>query len=253
MAGRLDGKVALISGGARGLGAEHVRLFAEHGASVVFGDVRDELGSQLETDAREADLPVTYIHLDVSSPTDWKDAVEQVVERHGRLTTLVNNAAIYSAAGIEQTSAELWSDIVSVNLGGQWHGLREALPALSDAGKSAGASVVNICSIYGNIGSTGSSAYHASKGGVRLLTKATAVEYAPRGVRVNCVHPGQIDTEFGGTDFTEEEKERQLDRIPLSRGAAPIEIAYASLFLASDEASYVTGAELMVDGGWSAS
>jgi len=235
------------------VGAEHVRLFAEHGAEVVFGDIRDDLGVELEASARKDGLPVTYIHLDVADPLDWARAVTHTVERHGRLTTLVNNAAIYNATAIADTSAQQWSDIISVNLGGQWHGMQAALSALTAVGTSGGASVVNIGSIFANVGSPGSSAYHASKGGVRLLTKAVAVEYASKGVRVNCVHPGQINTNFAGAGFTEEMRRRQHERIPLSRDAEPIEVAYASMFLASDEATYITGAELMVDGGWSAS
>jgi NAD(P)-dependent dehydrogenase (short-subunit alcohol dehydrogenase family) len=253
MPGRLEGKVALVSGGARGLGAAHVQLFAEEGAAVVFGDVRDELGRQWEQDLTSKGLPVSYTHLDVTQADDWKHAVRLAVEKHGKLTTLVNNAGIFTEDGLESTSDETWASVISVNLEGQWLGMRAAMPHLVAAGVAAGASVVNICSIFGNVGSAGSAAYHASKGGVRLLTKATAVEYAPRGVRVNSVHPGMIETEFAGPERTTgQAREQELKLVPLGRSAPPREIAFASLFLASDEAAYVVGAELTVDGGWTA-
>lgn len=251
MPGRLDGKVAVVSGGARGLGAAHVELFAEEGASVVFGDIRDELGRQWEEQLRAKGHPVTYVHLDVTKAPDWKRAVDLAVERYGKLTTLVNNAGIFTGDGLLTTADDTWSAVISVNLEGQWLGMRAAMPSLLDAGPAQGASVVNICSIFGNVGSAGSAAYHASKGGVRLLTKAVAVEYGPQRIRVNSVHPGMIETEFAGPEFTNPEAvAEQLKGVPLGRSAPPREFAYASLFLASDEAAYITGAELVVDGGW---
>ena len=250
MAGRLAGKVALVSGGARGLGAAHVELFAEEGAAVVFGDLLDHRGREVERTLQKRGLSVTYVHLDVTSVDDWRSAIDETLSSHGRLTTLVNNAAVYSWRGLEEAPDDEWESIIGVNLEGTWHGMRAAMPALRAAGAESGASVVNICSIYGVVGSVGSSSYHASKGGVRLLTKATAVEYAPQGVRVNAVNPGMMDTEFAGPGLTPEIREEQIAGIPLGRSAAPREVAYSSLFLASDEAAYITGAELTVDGGW---
>jgi NAD(P)-dependent dehydrogenase (short-subunit alcohol dehydrogenase family) len=251
MVGRLEGKVALISGGARGLGAAHVQLFVEHGASVVFGDVRHEQGRQREESLRSTGHAVRYVELDVTDAQAWDDAVGVAVEEYGALTTLVNNAGIFTGDGLLSTTPETWSRVLDVNLTGQWLGMRAAMPALLEAGVARGASVVNVCSIYGNVGSNSSAAYHASKGGVRLLTKAAAVEYSAERIRINSVHPGMIETEFAGPDFaTPESLADQLGNVPMGRSAPPREIAYASLFLASDEASYITGAELLVDGGW---
>lgn len=251
MAGRLEGKVAIVTGAARGLGAAHVELFAEEGAAVVFGDILDDAGRSWEFQLREKGHPVTYVHLDVTERADWTRAVETAQSEYGGLTTLVNNAGIFTVDGLMDTSDQTWSSVISVNLEGQWLGMRACMPALLEAGPERGASIVNVCSIYGNVGSPGSAAYHASKGGVRMLTKSVAVEYGPRRIRVNSVHPGMMETEFAGADFIGgEESAKQLRGVPLGRSAPPREVAYASLFLASDEAAYITGAELMVDGGW---
>ena len=250
MTERLSGKVALVSGGARGLGAAHVELFAEQGAKVVFGDILDAQGQQLEQELRNRGLPVTYVHLDVTKVDDWQAAVEATLSEFGSLTTLVNNAGIFTWRGLEEADDQEWSRILGVNLEGQWHGMRAAMPALTRAGLAQGASIVNISSIYGVVSSSASTAYHASKGGVRMLTKAVAVEYGPRGVRANAVNPGFMETEFAGAEFTPEKQTQALVGVPLGRTAPAREIAYASLYLASDEAAYVTGAEIMVDGGW---
>ncbi|MBB4689614.1 SDR family NAD(P)-dependent oxidoreductase [Amycolatopsis jiangsuensis] len=249
MSGRLEGKVALVSGGARGLGEAIVELFAEEGAAVVFGDVLDEAGEKVAIRLKQLGAPVTYTNLDVTRPDDWAAAVALTTEKYGRLTTLVNNAAVYDSAGLMAITPEAWSKLLSVNLDGQWLGMRAAEPALLTAGK--GAAIVNVCSLWANIGSPGSVAYHASKGGVRSMTKSVALEYAERGIRVNSLHPGMIDTEFGGSTVMREDLDKQMAVVPMKRMGAPIEIAYGALFLASDEARYMTGAELIVDGGWS--
>jgi NAD(P)-dependent dehydrogenase (short-subunit alcohol dehydrogenase family) len=248
MSERLAGKVALVSGGARGLGAAHVELFAEEGAAVVFGDVLTDEGIALEAELRRRGLAVQFLRLDVTRADDWSAALDLARSEYGTLTTLVNNAAIFSPEGTEALTQERWRHVLAVNLEGQWLGMRSALPTLVTTGNG---SIINICSVYANIGSPDAIAYHASKGGVRIMTKSTALEYADRGVRVNSVNPGAIDTLFGGPSNPETDA-AAISLVPMGRKALPREVAHASLFLASDDASYVTGTEIIVDGGWTA-
>jgi cyclopentanol dehydrogenase len=190
---RLKNKVALISGRARGQGAAEARLFASEGARVVIGDVRDELTTRT-ADAINAKLGATAVravHLDVTHTADWHTAVETCVREFGGLDILVNNAGIANRKGLEQTSEEEWDAIVNVNQKGVWLGMKTAVPAMRQRG---GGSIINISSIFGLIGSAGSTAYHGTKGAVRLLTKAAAVQYAPEKIRVNSIHPGLIYT-----------------------------------------------------------
>jgi NAD(P)-dependent dehydrogenase (short-subunit alcohol dehydrogenase family) len=248
---RLKGKVALISGGARGQGAAEARLFASEGAKVVIGDVRDELTKQT-ADAINAKFAnaVRAIHLDVTRAADWRAAVETCVREFGGLDILVNNAGIANMKGLEQTSEEEWDAVVNVNQKGVWLGMKAVVPAMRNRG---GGSIINISSIYGLIGSTGSTAYHGTKGAVRLLTKAAAVQYGPEKIRVNSIHPGLIHTPMVEEALPNQaELKPLLDLTPMGRGAKPEEVGWCVLFLASDEASYVTGAELAVDGGYSA-
>ena len=249
---RLKNKVALISGGARGQGAAEARLFASEGAKVVIGDVRDELTKQT-ADAINANLganTVLAVHLDVTRAADWRSAVETCEREFGGLDILVNNAGIANMKGLEQTSEEEWDAIVNVNQKGVWLGMKTAVPAMR---KRGGGSIINISSIYGLIGSAGSTAYHGTKGAVRLLTKAAAVQYAPEKIRVNSIHPGLIHTPMVEEALrSPQELQPVIDLTPMKRGAKPEEVAWCVLFLASDEASYVTGAELAVDGGYSA-
>jgi NAD(P)-dependent dehydrogenase (short-subunit alcohol dehydrogenase family) len=247
MTDRLAGKVALVSGGARGLGAAHVELFAQQGAAVVFGDVLEDSGKEVETTLRAQGLDVEFVRLDVTVANDWTTAVDTVLTRHGALTTLVNNAAIFSAAGTEDVDQEDFRRVLSVNLEGQWLGMRAALPSLVASGRGA---VVNICSVYAHLATPDAIAYHASKGGVQIMTRSTALEYVAHGVRVNSVSPGAIDTLFAGAETADPAAIAAV--VPMGRAADPREIAHASLFLASDDASYVTGTEIVVDGGWSA-
>ena len=253
--GRMDGKVAIISGGARGMGAEEVNLFAKEGAKVVFGDILDDLGQQVEADAREAGLDVAYIHLDVTSESDWDAIVALAEERYGRLDALVNNAGISISAGggahniaMEDTSVEDWDRVMDINSKGVFLGTKAAIPALRRAGAG---SIVNISSIAGLSGAwSRSHPYNASKGAVRLFTKATAIQYAGEGIRCNSVHPGPIMTPMSSSTYADPEVAAQrLALVPLGRRAHPIEVAYGVLYLASDEASFVTGAELVIDGG----
>src|SRR5579863_9668449 len=246
---RLKGKVALISGGARGQGAAEARRFAAEGAKVVIGDVRDDLTKQTADaiNTKQANA-VRAVHLDVTRAADWRAAVEVCEREFGGLDILVNNAGIANMKGLEQTSEEEWDAVVNVNQKGVWLGMKAAVPAMRQRG---GGSIINISSIYGLIGSAGSTAYHGTKGAVRLLTKAAAVQYAPENIRVNSVHPGVIKTPMVAA--LDDELIAQITALaPMKRAGTAEEVAYVVLFLASNEASFVTGAEYVVDGGYTA-
>jgi cyclopentanol dehydrogenase len=249
---RLKGKVALISGGARGQGAAEARRFADEGAKVVIGDVRDDLVKET-ADAINTKIGakvVRAVHLDVTRVADWRIAVDTCLREFGGLDILVNNAGIANMKGLEETSEEEWDAVINVNQKGVWLGMKTAIPAMRRRG---GGSIINISSIFGLIGSAGSTAYHGSKGAVRLLTKAAAVQYAPEKIRVNSIHPGLIMTPMVEEAIPGQEAlQPVIDLTPMGRGAQPEEVAACVLFLASDDASFVTGAELAVDGGYSA-
>ena len=255
--GRLDGKVALISGGARGQGAAEAKLFAQEGAKVVLGDVLDEAGMKVEAEIRELGGEATYVHLDVTREEDWVSAVQAAVDRHGKLDVLVNNAGISgTGAGGVQTSIEdapeeAWDQVLDVNAKGVFLGTKHAIPELRKAG---GGSIINISSIAGMIGlGRGAGAYAASKGAVRLLTKSTAVQYATEGIRCNSVHPGFIDTPMTERSLSDPENRKdRINRTPLGRIGTTDDIAYGVLFLASNESSFATGSELVIDGGYTA-
>ena len=244
--GRLDGKVALISGGARGQGAAEAKLFVQEGAKVVFGDVLDEDGRQVEAELRAAGGEVTYVHLDVTDEEEWREAVQTAVSVYGKLDILVNNAGILLRKGLEETSGEEWDRIMAVNAKGVFLGTKLALPAMRQSG---GGSIINISSISGLVG-IGYPAYIASKGAVRLLTKATAVDHVKDNIRCNSVHPGGVETPMvqDGSE-TPAQREARLAGTPMGRRADPIEIANGVLFLASDESSFMTGSEVVIDGG----
>ena len=249
--GRLDNKVALISGGARGQGAAEARLFVREGAAVVFGDIRDEDGKKVEAEIRAAGGAVTYVHLNVTREADWRAAVATAVQTYGTLNVLVNNAGILLRSKIEETSEEDWDRIMAVNVKGVFLGTKCAIPAMRRAG---GGSIINISSTAGLVGSPGeTAAYTATKGAVRLFTKATAIQHAKDGIRCNSVHPGPIATDMI-KDTLENRAlwEQRLRRLPMGRVGTPEEVAYGVLYLASDESSYVTGSELVIDGGTTA-
>ena len=248
---RLAGKVAIITGGARGQGATEARMFAQEGAKVVIGDIRDEPGMQVEAEIRELGGEAVYLHLDVANADDWQRAVEAAEERFGKVDVLVNNAAIVLRKGIEETTGADWDNIMEINAKGVFLGTRAVIPAMRRAG---GGSIINISSISGLV-SIGPPAYIATKGAVRLFTKSTAIQYAGENIRANSIHPGSVDTDMrweGLGSQTAEEIQARIDQIPLGRVGATEDISYGALFLASDESSFVTGSELVIDGGYTA-
>ena len=237
---RLEGKVALITGGARGQGAAEARLFVREGAKVVVTDLLDAEGEAL---AEELGGATRFQHHDVSSVDDWTKAVEVATSTFGKLDVLVNNAGIHSVVPIEDESFERFQKIVEVNLFGTWHGMRAVLPAMQAAG---GGSIVNISSLAGMKGYPGHGSYGASKWAVRGLSKTAAREFGHDGIRVNTVHPGAI-----ATDMLPEASraEGTFAALPVGRAGQADEVANLVLFLASDESSYITGTEHVIDGG----
>ncbi len=248
---RLAGKVALISGAARGMGAVEARLFAREGARVVLGDVLDAEGRAVEADIRGAGGEAVAVRLDVTREADWTAAVDAAERRFGKLDVLVNNAGVGGPGRVEDVTLAEWNRVMDVNSTGVFLGTRAAIVAMRRAG---GGSIVNISSQLGLVGVDNSSPqYQASKGAVRLLTKATAIQYAKDRIRVNSVHPGPIVTPM--TEARRRDPASYaltVSRIPLGRYGEPEEVALGVLYLASDEASFVTGAELVIDGGWTA-
>lgn len=244
---RLKDKVALISGGARGMGAVEAELFASHGARVVLGDVLIEEGQITAEKIVEQGGEAHFQPLDVTDERQWASIVEETVSRFGRVDVLVNNAGIYRIAPIEHTPVDMLRQILEVNVTGVFLGTRAVIPQMR---KQGGGSIINISSTAGLAGSANSSAYQASKGAVRIFTKSTAIEHVGAGIRANSVHPGVIDTDMIAELLSDPEERRQrIESVPLKRVGTAMDVAYAVLYLASDESSFVTGAELVVDGG----
>lgn len=248
---RLAGKVALISGGARGMGAAEARLFAQEGARVVIGDILEAEGRALADDLGAKGHEVVFVPLDVTREPDWQQAIDAALNRFGKLNVLVNNAGISAAGRVEDTTAEAWDQVMAVNAKGVFLGTKAAIPAMRRAG---GGSIVNISSQLGLVGTDITSPqYASSKGAVRLLTKVTALQYAKEGIRANSVHPGPIVTPMTERRRADPAiRALQISRIPMGRYGEPDEVAYGVLYLASDESSFVTGSELVIDGGWTA-
>ena len=253
---RLEGKVALISGGARGMGAAEAKLFSREGAKVVIADVLEAEGRQTEAEINEMGGDAIFVTLDVTKQSDWDAAISKTIEQFGKLDVIVNNAGIASRVSIEDTTVEEWDRILDINSKGVFLGTKAAIIQMKSQG--AGGSVINISSISGNIGQdTVAAAYNASKGAVRIFSKSAAIQYAAEGIRVNTIHPGPIQTPmtqagWEGADTFGEEEYVATDNAPMGRYGKPEEVAYGALYLASDESSYVTGAELIIDGGYTA-
>lgn len=250
---RLAGKTAIVSGGAHGMGAVESRLLAREGAKVVIADIRDTDGRRVEAEINEAGGESVYVPTDVISEASWVNVVAEAVSRFGRLDVLVNNAGISSRAVPDEDSLESWTRIMDVNARGVFLGTKQAIEQMRQNG---GGSIVNISSIAGLVGMTsGHPAYNASKGAVRIFTKAMAVRYGRDNIRVNSVHPGYMPPMMGNiaAETVREGRRAMLaEQVPLGREGRQEEVANAVLFLASDEASYITGAELVVDGGFTA-
>lgn len=242
--GKLDGRVAIITGAARGQGAAEAKLFAGEGATVILTDVLDDDGRKTA-----AACGGTYVHHDVTSEAAWEQVVAETIRQHGRLDVLVNNAGIYMTHRLFETPLADYRKIIEVNQVGVFLGMKVAGRAMADAGN--GGSIVNISSIAGLRGGGGSMAYTASKWAVRGMTKAAASELGRFGIRVNSIHPGAIDTPMlQQVPGIEGNRERTVSRIPLGRIADPEDVGRVVLFLATDDAAYMSGAELTVDGGW---
>ena len=247
---RLEGKVALITGGAHGMGAEECRLFAREGARVVIADVREDDGRQVEAEITDLGGEAMFVMLNVADEANWESAVNDTVARFGKLDVLVNNAGVTGSGEPNYASSETWDRLMDVNAKGQFLGINYAIPEMVKAG---GGSIVNISSISGMVGQEYTHpAYNASKGAVRLLTKATAVQHAKSNIRINSVHPGVLPPMLNSSERRAQFQDDMVKAVPMGREGLPIEVAYAVLFLASDEASYITGTELMVDGGFTA-
>ncbi len=259
---RLAGKVALISGGARGIGAAIARLFVEEGAQVVLGDILEKKTEELveelnrgvwrsgsgEANRNAGVKSACYIRLDVTKADEWEAAVAATRKEFKGLNILVNNAGITNLSGVEETTEETWQSVVDINQKGVWLGMKAVIPAMREGG---GGAIVNISSIYGLVASGDSLAYHGSKAAVRLLGKAAAVQYAPENIRVNTVLPGFTRTPMIDA-LPQEVVSLVTPFVPMNRLASPREIANGVLFLASQEASFITGAELIIDGGFAA-
>jgi len=243
---RFNNRVAVVTGGASGIGKLTCRRFAEEGAAVVVADIQDEMGEAVAADIRDRGGDAIYVHLDVTDEQEWADAVARTVQQYGRLDILVNNAGIADAEPLEEVSYETYKKVVAVTQDSVFLGMKAAGPELKKTGNGA---VVNVSSIFGLTGGFGvSPAYHAAKGAVRLLTKTVALAWAKEGVRVNSVHPGFIDTPILG----DSDKSGLIAATPMGRLGRPDDIATVIRFLASDEANFMTGSEIVVDGGFTA-
>ena len=246
---RLDGKVAIVSGAASGMGAATARRFAKEGARVVVADMLEADGRQVASDITRANGTAEFMRLDVTNEADWKAVVDATIQNYGKLDILVNNAGISGSAASDMLDTDAWDRLMAVNARGVFLGTKYAVLAMQQAG---GGSIVNLSSISGNAGQTMTHmGYNASKGAVRTLTKSTAVQFGRDRIRANSVHPGLMPPmRTSGATADPAVRAKMLQGVPLRRAGEVDEVANAILFLASDEASYITGAELYVDGGY---
>ena len=254
---RIENKVAMITGGASGIGAASARLFAEHGAAVAIADINDNLGPKVVNEIESAGGSAMYVHLDTASEDEWREAMAAVRERFARLDIMLNAAGISgrlpdgsAAPRVGNANLENWNQVMAVNATGVFLGTKYAIEAMLEAG---GGSIINISSIYGIVGSAHNAAYHASKGAVRTFSKSAAAQYATEGIRVNSVHPGFVDSPM--TQPLHDDPARAAPRLaqtPMGHFGQPIDIANGCLYLASDESRWMTGAELVIDGGMTA-
>ena len=240
--GRLDNKTAIISGGARGQGAAEAILFAREGANVIFGDMLDDLGRETERSIKNDGGEALYVHLDVTSESDWISALQTAEEKFGGVHILINNAGI----NLPEGGKDDWNKVLDVNLHGAHIGIQSSIPFMQRAG---GGSIINISSVSGLIGRKGSPySYTASKGAIRFLSKGVAIDYAEQQIRCNTIIPGPVNTAMmQGVD--PEIMKQRLSEIPLGRYGTPEDVAFAALFLAADESGWMTGAEIIIDGG----
>lgn len=246
--GRLDGKVALITGAARGMGQAEAKLFAKEGSKVIVTDILVEQGQKTVEEIKSSGGEAIFLKLDVTSPEDWQNVVSKAIEKYDKVDILVNNAGVLFSKDTEETTLEIWDKTFDVNVKGVFLGCKYILPAMKKAGRG---SIINVSSLYGIVGFPGEPAYDASKGAVRILSKSVALDYAKYNIRVNSLHPGNTRTPMSEPWLKSPEAEKEIiGPAILGRLAEPIEIAYAALFLASDESSYVDAAELVVDGGY---
>ena len=254
---RLEGKVALITGAASGVennlmgfGGASARLFVREGAKVVLTDIKEEVGEKTAAQIREDGGDAVFLRLDVTDESGWINAIQHTVSTFGKLNVLVNNAGTGARATVEDTTPEVWDAQMEVHAKGTFLGTKHAIPEMRKAG---GGSIINISSIYGIVGSPSSTAYHAAKGAIRLFTKSTAIQYAKENIRANSVHPGYALTPLTeGTFANPQYREWLMERIPLGRLGNAQDIANGILYLASDESSFITGSELVIDGGTTA-
>ena len=255
---RLEGKVALLTGAAAGVegelmgfGGASARLFAQEGAKVVLTDIKEDMGQRTAAQINETGGDALFMPLDVTDEQNWIDVIRSTVATFGKLDVLVNNAGTSARATVEDTTEEVWDRQMDIHVKGAFLGTKHAIPEMRRAG---GGSIINISSIYGLVGSPTSAAYHAAKGASRLFTKSAAIQYAKENIRVNSVHPGYARTPLTNDRFTNEPGQQDwwLERIPMGRLGNAYEIAYGILYLASDESSFITGSELVIDGGTTA-
>lgn len=244
---RLEGKVALITGGSRGQGEAEVDLFVKEGAKVIIADILDNEGEKLEAKINEQGGEAIYVHLDVSSATEWAYAIEKSLEAFGKIDILVNNAGIAVWGTNDDTTEEIWDRVMDINAKGVHLGTKHVIPIMQKIG---GGSIINISSISGLRGQKSiQPVYNASKGAIRIYTKSVAVQYGKDGIRVNSIHPGSVDTDMIAHRLADDLARERILKSPLQRVGKPIEIAYGALFLASDESAFMTGSEMVIDGG----